>query len=88
MIEPGNSGLCAHCNRVVATQRDGKTAVFHGLVDPLGGLAAGGGNLIHVLRAPVAKVLLLGNAHVDVAAVFHLVAQRLESGVQPRRAHG
>src|ERR1700722_12051068 len=87
-----DSGDRARSHGVISTQRERNTSGFQGLDHQLGKLGAGGSDFFQILRVSVAFFFLLGNGNSDVPAIFHLMAERFESGLKTghtysRRTH-
>jgi hypothetical protein len=85
-IELGNPshGACGH--RVIAAQDERHLPGFERLEHQFGVLGAGGGDFFQIFRVRIAFLLLFGDGHGDVAAVFHHVSQSFESASSRPRA--
>ena len=72
-------------HRMIAAQRERNLPCLQRLDDQLGVLGAGRRDFLQVLRVRVAFLLLLGDSNRNVAAVLHLVAERLQTCSPVRR---
>ncbi len=87
-IKLGHARNRAGGHRVIAAEDEGEFPRFESLEHRFRVLGAGGGDFFEILCVWIAFLLLFGNGHGDVAAVFDYVSQRFQPRFQTGNAHG
>ena len=87
-VKFGDSRDCSGSDGMVAAKHEGNLPCFEGLENEVGALGAGGGDFLQIFRVGRAFFFLLGKSDGNIAAVFDVMADGLEAGLESGDAHG